>query len=77
MICESCTRAATNPRTGWFNADCPECAARALAGGPEHFESKRDKRITPAYRAALEAVFGDAWKAGHERVKAWAQRLSA
>ncbi len=77
MICESCDRAATNPHTGWFNADCPECSARALAGGPDFFESKTGGRLTSTYRHALEAAFGEAWKAGHERVKAWAERMAA
>ena len=33
--------------------------------------------MTPAYKAALQVVFGDDWEAGLLRVKAWAQRINA
>lgn len=33
------------------------------------------KRFTTSYRDALGDLFGKEWEAGHQRVKAWAQRI--
>lgn len=60
---------------GSYSADCKECAARSLAQSPEHFESAQAGAMTPRYRSALQRVFGVEWKQGHERVKAWSERL--
>lgn len=75
MTCEACQRAQINPRTGMYQADCMECTARALANSPQFFDAMKAEAMTPAYRDALQAAFGQDWKAGHERVKHWAQRI--
>ena len=61
-MCEPCTIASTDPRTGYYGVGCKECAARALAGGPDYWESSKARKLTPGYRHALEAVFGDGWE---------------
>lgn len=75
MTCKACETAQKNPRTGMFQAGCPECSARALASGIPFFESGRASKILPAYRQALEKSFGDDWQSGHAKVKEWAKRL--
>lgn len=72
--CTACTEARANAWSGAYRADCLECSARALSHSPTHFAAAQAGAITPAYRDALQAVFGDDWKAGHERAKAWASR---
>ncbi len=74
-MCDACTIAATDPRTGHFGNGCKECAARALAGGPDHWESAKAGEITLGYRKALDAAFGNAWEAGHKAVKEWAEKI--
>jgi len=74
--CEACAEAETNPRTGMFRAECIECSARALAQGPQHFLSQKAKRILPEYHAALQSVFGEKWREGHDAVKSWAERMA-
>lgn len=74
-MCDACTIAATEPRTGHFAAGCKECDARALAGGPGHWESAKAGKITPGYRKALDVAFGDGWEAGHAAVKNWAEKI--
>lgn len=39
--------------------------------------SKAAKGMMPSYVAALQAVFGEDWQAGHQRVKRWADRIEA
>ncbi len=75
MDCEACLRAETNPRTGWMRADCLECAARSIANSPAFYQSTEADAITPTYRAALWAFFGNDWREGHARVKAWKARI--
>lgn len=69
MTCDACDRAQVNVETGRFNAGCTECTARALAGGPLYHASALADTLTPAYRDALQSLFGANWKHGHERVK--------
>ncbi len=71
MSCDACATARSNPNTGRYNANCEGCKARAIARGTDLWEASRAGRITPAYRAALERVFCDRWKEGHELVKSW------
>lgn len=73
--CADCSRAETNPRTARFTATCLECSARALAQSPLYFESSRGEAMTPEYRAALEAVFGEDVRQGHDATRAWANRI--
>lgn len=74
MTCPACTEAERNPHTVMYQADCKECAARGLAASPAHFLSAQAAKLLPEYKNALQAVFGDDWRAGHLRVKAWSQR---
>ncbi len=75
MTCHACERAESNPRTGLYQANCPECKARALANSPQYFESAMAGVITTGYRTALESAFGADWKNAHANVKAWSERL--
>lgn len=73
-MCHQCEIAERNPSSGLYAHDCDGCKARAIANGTELWEASRDGVITPRYREALERVFGDRWKQGHEQVKRWASR---
>lgn len=75
MSCPDCTNAATDATWGGYHANCHGCKVRALANGPGFWESGRSGALTPGYRAALESIFGAAWRAGHEKVKAEHARL--
>lgn len=77
MTCEACAIAKTNPCTGRYGANCPECKARALANGFDLFESKRAGVKSLQYAEALRRVFGEGKEeAGHERVRAWAKKIN-
>jgi len=67
--CEACQRA-QNGFTGLFYADCTECKARMLSQSLPFWSASKQGKMTPEYRNALDAAFGDWWKAGHEMVKA-------
>ncbi len=71
-FCEGCA----NPEGGVYIETCKRCMARDLARGPLFFASMRKQKLTPEYRFALEYVFGDGWKEGHELVKAEAKRYA-
>ena len=76
MACPSCTAAERTPNKDGFEDDCRSCKARALAATGAHLESEERKGITPAYRQALEKMFGaESWRDGHELVKGWAKRM--
>lgn len=77
MTCPDCTAAQTNPDWGGYHAKCQGCQVRALASGMGFFAAKTDRRITPAYRAALRTLFGDDADAGHLRVKEEYERIGA
>lgn len=72
MICEACETARRNPLSGLYRSDCPECSARSLADSPFYHEAAQANAITPAYRDALRAFYGAAWRDWHQRVRAWA-----
>ena len=74
MTCEACETARRNPLSGLYHRDCLECSARALAGSPAYHAAAMADAITPDYRDALQAVYGEAWREWHQRVKAWAAR---
>ncbi len=71
MTCEACTEAIKSPHSGMYRADCLDCTARMLSRSKECFDAARSEAITPAYRDALQAVFGENWMDGHARVKRW------
>lgn len=67
MNCPDCTQSAARDWHG-FTADCPGCAARAVARGPNYRESLATSRQTSKYRAELDLL-----KVTHDQVKAAAQ----
>ena len=71
MTCTACTAAESDPQTGRYNANCDACSVRAVAQSQQFFSARAAGEITAGYRALLNAVFGDKWQDGHERVKAW------
>lgn len=78
MTCQSCTEAESNPLTPSFHAGCKECAARALAGGPQFWQASKAKDIAAGgYRDALQSIFGDGWQQWHTKVRGWADRIAA
>ena len=75
MTCEACTAAEQDPRTGLYQAHCPDCKVRMVANGLHLFEASKAGRMTPGYRKELERLFGDDWEGAHLRVKAWRERI--
>lgn len=81
MTCPSCAIAEKDPLTGHYHgayegqSACQECQVRAMAHSIDHVRAQDMRKITPAYKAALQVVFGDSWEAGHMRVKKWARRI--
>lgn len=75
MTCEACARAERDPDTPFQHADCKGCAVRALAQGAAFHKSGLDGALSASYRKALALVFGDAWRQGHEQVKAEHKRI--
>lgn len=73
--CPSCAKAELCPTTGLQNAGCMSCEARSLARSPAFAEAAKAEAMTPTYRGALWALFGDNWQDGHKLVKEWADRL--
>jgi hypothetical protein len=47
-----------------------------LAQGPWFREAMEAEALTPRYRTALQSVFGEGWKTGHESVKRWSDIIS-
>jgi hypothetical protein len=64
MDCPDCTQSAARDWHG-FTADCPGCAARAVARGQNYRESRAAGRQTSMYIAELELL-----KVTHEQVRA-------
>ncbi|QAZ38444.1 hypothetical protein C1M51_02855 [Methylibium sp. Pch-M] len=64
MTCPDCTRSAAELWHG-FRGQCPGCAARAVARGPNYRESHGAGRLTSKYRAELELL-----GVTHDQVKA-------
>lgn len=54
MTCPDCTKAAQELWHG-FKAGCKGCQARAVSRGREFFESKQDRKQSPAYRQMLDS----------------------
>ena len=77
MSCTDCTAAQTNANWGGYHAKCQGCQVRTLASGMAFFASSKERRITPAYRAALHAIFGEDADAGHVQVKKEYERIGA
>lgn len=77
MSCEHCASAQKDADWAGYQARCRGCQVRALANGPAFFESARAHKTTPAYRGALEKLFGADWQASHREVRAEFERLQA
>ena len=77
MTCGACERAQANPARDDYTSGCESCQARALAAIGAHIESQALGSVTPAFRDALERVFGDGWKAHAAAVRDWGQRIGA
>jgi len=77
MNCPGCAIAETNPHTHVVYANCRACDARSLATWPEFHESVAAECITPAYRSALQPVFGNGWKEAHAEVRRWVERMNS
>ena len=75
MSCTHCDHAQTDPIWPGYQANCRTCAIRALANGPEFFVAQQTHSLAPAYKACLQKMFGDGWKAAHEEVKAEHKRI--
>lgn len=75
MTCIDCNNATTIKHWPGYHAECHGCKVRALAHGPSYHASMLANSITPGYRNALRAMFGEDWRAAHEEVKAEHQRL--
>lgn len=76
-VCPACEVAHGNAESGYYRAGCVECSARMLAHGPEHFDAMAAAAFTPAYRTALQVVFGGDWMDGHTRVRSWSRQIEA
>lgn len=73
-MCRDCTKAAERRWHG-FTADCPGCAARAVARGPNYRASRDNGQPTWQYRAELQQM-----QVTHQQVRAAAaidERLKA
>lgn len=78
MSCHQCTRAEANPLAGMYQADCPNCRARAFAHGQAMFEAEKAGKRTARYREALRVCFGEdkaAQDAGHLASREWAKKI--
>jgi hypothetical protein len=74
--CPACTEAEGNPLTGSYQQACPECRARAIAGGPTYFAAARAGAYTPEYETLMTEAFGEDWRKSHAKVKAWSDRFA-
>jgi hypothetical protein len=76
VTCPSCAHALQHPRSCEFWNGCLGCETRQLAHSPSFFDSVQAETLTPAYRSALQFVFGGDWVAGHAKVKAAAKLIA-
>ena len=74
MSCPACTTARSNRLIGAYVFGCRDCEARKLSRSPAYADAARANAITPRYRDALVATFGEEWRQGHDMVKGWAIR---
>lgn len=75
--CEDCHAAKARADHPIYRAQCRGCAVRSLACGPVFFQSGLDGSLSAPYRKALCGIFGDAWRQGHDLVKAEHARIKA
>lgn len=72
MSCPDCETAKTQLWRG-YQADCKGCQARQLAEEPAFYNADKAGALTPEYKTAIKALFGDAWKEAHAEVRKWAE----
>lgn len=70
--CTACDEWLRNRFSGAYRSDCEHCHARMLASSPAFWESAKAEAITPRYRDALIARWGEKWRDGHALVKRYA-----
>ena len=75
MNCPACTAAQRIRYSGKYQAGCLGCSIRGLAQSLGYAQSKRQGALTRDYKRALSALFAGDVAAGHEKVKAEAERL--
>ncbi len=75
--CDYCKVAQERADYPLYRAQCRGCAVRSLACGPMFFQSGLDGSLSAPYRKALCGIFGDAWRQGHDLVKAEHARVKA
>jgi hypothetical protein len=73
MTCQACAEFAANSQSHSFYPGCTECIARGLSRSPIYWNAAQADAMTPSYRHALQNAFGENWKAGHARVKHYAE----
>lgn len=71
--CKACSAARADALAGAYRAGCDQCLARFLARSKVYFDAARADAMTPAYKSALRAAFGERWQEGHQWVKEWAK----
>jgi hypothetical protein len=76
MICDACAVADENTLTGLYQTGCKACSARKLAQSIEYARARIQGKLIPEYIAALHAVYGEGWQAGHFEVKQWSKRIA-
>lgn len=74
-MCDYCAQAKQVPDYPLYQAACKTCTVRAMAHGLPFWQSSREGRLVPAYANAMQAAFGDEWRAWHEKVKVAAARI--
>lgn len=74
MTCPACATARSHRLSGAYVLGCRDCEARKLSRTPAYADAARANAITPRYRDALIATFGEEWRQGHDMVKGWASR---
>jgi hypothetical protein len=70
MTCANCEKATLWHQWGGFTAQCQECQTREIISGPQFFDSRKAKRITPEYKRVLQRIWGEQWRVGHAACKA-------
>lgn len=75
MTCFFCIEFDRNPGFDQYKSGCISCSTRSIASSPAYQERAKDAPIEGKYRAALERAFHGDWKAGHELVERFAERL--
>jgi hypothetical protein len=71
VTCPHCEAYERNRLYGGYHPECEGCNIRSIAGSPAYSYSLLAGTILSPYKARLVSVFGDDWRAGHDKVKAF------